>query len=111
MELSSLKYHELTVFLGSLWDKRDRRMDEYPLMNSPLPTFFICCGYLLFVTLIGPSFMKYRKPLNLKAFRIFYDLFQVVFSLYLFTQVYTYTYNNFLLVKENIITSCKFVPT
>ena len=88
MDQLSLKYNEWTAFFDTLWEKRDKRMDGYPLMSSPVPTFVICCGFVIFVTVIGPIYMKHRSPLNVKSFLIFYNLCQVILSLYLFIQVY-----------------------
>jgi len=69
------------------WEKRDRRMDGWPLMSSPWYTAAICATYVYLVKVAGPAFMKDRKPLNIRTFLIWYNLVQVIFSVYLFTEV------------------------
>ena len=77
----------LTNIYADFWERRDRRMDNWPLMDSPLPTMLLCGSYVLIVKVIGPKIMENRKPLDIKGFLIFYNLFQVVLSTYIFVEV------------------------
>ncbi|KAI4462109.1 fatty acid acyl transferase-related [Holotrichia oblita] len=53
-------------------------------MSSPLPTLLICLTYAYGVKVVGPMLMENRKPFNLRKPIIFYNLFQVIFSCWLF---------------------------
>jgi len=69
------------------WELRDRRMDGWPLMSSPLYTAAICATYVYLVKVAGPAYMKDRKPMNIRGFLIWYNLAQVMLSTYIFTEV------------------------
>ncbi|XP_001845514.2 elongation of very long chain fatty acids protein 7 isoform X1 [Culex quinquefasciatus] len=62
----------------------DPRAKELPLMADPLPTCGLIICYLLWVLLIGPMYMRDRKPMDLRRVIIFYNLFQVLLSGYMF---------------------------
>ncbi|XP_075236419.1 very long chain fatty acid elongase AAEL008004-like isoform X2 [Lycorma delicatula] len=69
----------------SVFDKNgDPRTANWFLMSSPLPTLAICLSYVYFVKVLGPKLMENRKPFLLKNVLIAYNLFQVVFSSWLF---------------------------
>ena len=85
MSNSSISAHGI---LEGIWDLRDRRVDEWPLMNSPLPTVALCCLYFYTVKFLGPWFMKERKPFDLKNTIIVYNFVQVAFSAWLFIKIY-----------------------
>ncbi|EZA51593.1 Elongation of very long chain fatty acids protein [Ooceraea biroi] len=53
-------------------------------MRSPFPTLFICFGYVYTVKVLGPKVMENRKPFQLKNTLVVYNLFQVIFSAWLF---------------------------
>ena len=74
--------------LEQIWDLRDRRVDNWPLMNSPLPTVALCCLYLYTVKFLGPWFMKDKKPYDLKSTIIVYNFAQVAFSAWLCIKIY-----------------------
>ncbi|XP_063975009.1 very long chain fatty acid elongase 7-like [Diachasmimorpha longicaudata] len=65
-------------------NKSDPRVNDWPLMSGPLPTFLICISYAYFVKVLGPKLMENRKPLSLRRIMIAYNLFQVIFSTWLF---------------------------
>lgn len=67
----------LNKILEDIWDLRDKRMDSYPLMNSPLPTAALCCLYFYCVKFLGPKLMSGRKPFEIKGIIIWYNLIQV----------------------------------
>ena len=87
MEVLSKTYSNLTDTYNTFWENRDKRMDGWPLMSSPLPTIMICATYVYIVKVWGPNFMKDRKPMNLKGFLIVYNLIQVLLSTYIFVEV------------------------
>lgn len=65
-------------------NKSDPRTTDWPLMSSPLPTAAICIGYVYIVKVLGPKLMENRKPFKLRKVLIYYNLFQVIFSCWLF---------------------------
>jgi elongation of very long chain fatty acids protein 7 len=65
----------------------DPRVNDWFLMSSPFPTMCICLTYAYTVKVIGPRLMENRKPFDLKYTLILYNLFQVIFSTYLFYEV------------------------
>uniref|UniRef100_A0AAG5DGJ0 Elongation of very long chain fatty acids protein n=1 Tax=Anopheles atroparvus TaxID=41427 RepID=A0AAG5DGJ0_ANOAO len=62
----------------------DPRAKQLPFMDNPLPTLGMITIYLLWVLLIGPMYMRDRKPMDLRRVIIFYNLFQVLLSGYMF---------------------------
>ncbi|XP_019873198.1 elongation of very long chain fatty acids protein AAEL008004-like [Aethina tumida] len=71
-------YHDL------MDNKSDPRVNNWPMMSSPFPTLAICLTYAYCVKVVGPKLMENRKPFELKRVLIFYNLFQVIFSTWLF---------------------------
>ncbi|XP_067008093.2 very long chain fatty acid elongase AAEL008004 [Anabrus simplex] len=63
--------------------KSDPRTSEWFLMSGPAPLVTILVSYLYFSTTAGPRYMKDRKPYQLKHVLMVYNLFQVVFSIWL----------------------------
>merc|ERR1719193_710476 len=68
---------------------RDKRADNLPLMNSSMPTIFICSLYAILV-FYGPRYMKHRPALNIKPVLIAYNTAQTLFSLYGFIQGWSF---------------------
>ncbi|XP_049543339.1 elongation of very long chain fatty acids protein 7 [Anopheles darlingi] len=62
----------------------DPRAKQLPFMDNPLPTLGMIMIYLFWVLLIGPMYMRDRKPMDLRRGIIFYNLFQVLLSGYMF---------------------------
>ncbi|XP_012350815.1 elongation of very long chain fatty acids protein AAEL008004 isoform X3 [Apis florea] len=62
----------------------DQRTTNWFMMSSPFPTLFICLSYVYGVKVLGPKLMENRKPFQLKNVLIVYNLFQMVFSAWLF---------------------------
>ncbi|CAI6369058.1 unnamed protein product [Macrosiphum euphorbiae] len=62
----------------------DPRTKDWFLMHNPLPTALICATYVFTVKVAGPRFMANRKPMELRNVLIAYNLFQVIFSSWLF---------------------------
>ncbi len=71
---------------NELWEQRDKRVDGWFMMDSFWPTPMLVAAYVYIVKIWGPRFMKDRKPYNLDTFLIYYNLFQVILSAYLFIQ-------------------------
>lgn len=68
-------------------NKSDPRVNNWAMMSSPFPTLAICLFYGYFVKVLGPKLMENRKPLDLRKVMIWYNLFQVIFSMWLFNEV------------------------
>ena len=75
------------AWYDDLWSLRDRRLDGWFLMESPLPTLLIVASYVYFVKTLGPRLMKDREPFNINAFMIVYNLSQVLLSAYMVKEV------------------------
>jgi elongation of very long chain fatty acids protein 7 len=56
-------------------------------MDTPIPTAAFIIVYLAWVCVIGPLFMRDRKPFGLKNTLIYYNAFQVLLSAYMFYEV------------------------
>jgi len=67
-------------------DLRDPRVDSWLLMSSIWPTTFICIAYVYVVKVLGPKFMENREPYNIKGILIVYNLFQTLFSFWMFKE-------------------------
>lgn len=65
----------------------DPRTNNWLLMSSPFPTLAICLSYVYLVKVLGPRLMENRKPMDLRYVLIVYNLFQVLFSTWLFYEV------------------------
>ena len=57
---------DLLNFYDRLWELRDPRVENLPLMSGPLPTVLICLTYVYVVTVWGPNFMRDRKPIEIR---------------------------------------------
>lgn len=66
----------------------DKRVANWPLMSSPLPTILLCASYLLVVGVL-PQVMAKRKALDSKAVMIFYNFGMVILNLYIFIELLT----------------------
>lgn len=74
--------------LHEILDKNaDQRTTDWFMMSSPFPTLFICLSYVYGVKVLGPKLMENRKPFQLKNALIIYNLFQMVFSAWLFYEI------------------------
>ncbi|XP_044017735.1 elongation of very long chain fatty acids protein AAEL008004-like isoform X2 [Aphidius gifuensis] len=65
----------------------DPRTTKWFLMSSPLYTAGICLSYVYLVKVLGPKLMENRKPFQLKKVLIAYNLFQVIFSTWIFYEI------------------------
>ena len=60
------------------------RVDDWFLMSSPWPTVALCVLYYYIIRVAGPRFMKDREPLNIQSLVVVYNLFQTLFSVWIF---------------------------
>ena len=67
-------------FLMNPFGVSDPRVNDWPLMDSPIPTVMIVGCYLYVVLVAGPKFMANRKPFQLNRTLIVYNAIQVIFS-------------------------------
>ncbi|KAF2881321.1 hypothetical protein ILUMI_24851 [Ignelater luminosus] len=65
----------------------DPRTANWLLMSSPFYTLGICLSYVYIVKVLGPKLMENRKPFQLKNTLIAYNLFQVIFSAWIFYEI------------------------
>ncbi len=72
----------VAAFFDRLWEVRDKRVDDWPLMASPWPTVTLCAAYVYCVTALGPTLMRDRQPFQLKNTILVYNLVQVLMSAY-----------------------------
>jgi len=64
----------------------DKRVDDWPLMQSPFPTLTISTIYLLTVWL-GPKWMKTREPFQLRFLLVVYNFGMVLLNFFIFKEV------------------------
>lgn len=72
-----------------MYVQADPRVEQWPLMGSPVPTIGLCLSYVCLVKWAGPCLMKRRQPLNIRPVMIAYNLTMVLLSLYLFLKLGT----------------------
>jgi hypothetical protein len=65
----------------------DNRAKNYPFIATPLATLGFVLAYLAWVVVIGPWYMRDKKPYNLRSTLIYYNAFQVLLSAYMFYEV------------------------
>lgn len=68
--------------------KKDPVVDTWPFMKSPFPVLGVLAFYLYFVLKGGPKYMAKREPFQLKSLLIFYNAYQVLFSVWLCCQAF-----------------------
>ena len=62
----------------------DPRVKNFSFMDNPLTTIGMILTYLAWVMVIGPIYMRDRKPMNLRNTLIVYNAGQVLLSSYMF---------------------------
>lgn len=65
-------------------NKSDPRVADWPMMSSPVPTLALCIFYAYFSKSLAPKLMEKRKPMDLRNFLVVYNLFQTIFSTWIF---------------------------
>lgn len=71
-------YHDL------MDNRSDSRVKDWPMMQSPVPTLLLCLSYAYFCKSLAPRLMQNRKPFDLRKTLVVYNLFQTVFSAWIF---------------------------
>ena len=66
---------------NSLASGGDARIQHLPLMKSPLTVHLIVLSYVLFVTKIGPRYMKSRPAFQLRNLLLCYNLAMMLYNL------------------------------
>ncbi|XP_054714831.1 elongation of very long chain fatty acids protein 7-like [Uloborus diversus] len=81
-------------FEGYRWmmDKSDPRTLEWPLCGSPFPMLSLIAGYVYFVKVLGPQWMKDRPPFRIERTIIAYNVAMVVLSAFFFLYGGSFTY-------------------
>jgi hypothetical protein len=100
MDVVAAKYREYSTLYNQVWEKRDRRVDGWLLMDSPIPTMLLCATYVYIVKVWGPNYMRDRKPMNIRGFLIAYNAFQVAFSTYIFLGVNIHVFTQSFSVRK-----------
>lgn len=77
-------FHFQRSLIHTLFFQTDSRVEEWPMVKSPLPTLGLCLSYVVFVKVIGPRLMKNREPFNIRWLMITYNLVMVAVSTYIF---------------------------
>jgi len=72
----------------------DKRVKDWFLMSSPLPTLTMCLSYAFIVKVLGPRLMRDRKPFQLRKTLIVYNLLQVIFSTWIFYEAWDGAWGN-----------------
>ncbi|KAJ3629153.1 hypothetical protein MTP99_013566 [Tenebrio molitor] len=67
-----------------IFEYEDPRTQNYFLMSSPLPLFFILATYVSFIFKIGPAVMKNRQPVNLDKVMMVYNWAQIILNATIF---------------------------
>ena len=92
------------ILKNQIYFNTDRRVEEWPLMSSPLPTVLICLIYVLTVKVWGPRLMRDRPAFELRRTLIVYNFVQVLFSAWIFRLVWsnTTTLYNIIIIKQKL---------
>ena len=73
----------MVEYYDYVWSLRDRRVDDWPLMQSIVPTLLLSASYFIICIFLGPWLMKEKKPYEFKNLIQVYNLSQVLISAYI----------------------------
>ncbi|KAJ3660589.1 hypothetical protein Zmor_005030 [Zophobas morio] len=76
----SLIHDRLLSGVPNISEYADSRIENYPLMGSPLQITIILASYALFVMKTGPAFMKNRQPMKLDHVIMVYNWVQIILN-------------------------------
>ncbi|XP_036405411.1 elongation of very long chain fatty acids protein 4b [Megalops cyprinoides] len=65
----------------------DKRVEKWPLMESPFPTLGISFLYLVFLW-VGPKYMQHREPFQFRKTLIIYNFSMVILNFYICKELY-----------------------
>ncbi|XP_066110073.1 very long chain fatty acid elongase 4 [Saccopteryx bilineata] len=88
----STALNDTVEFYRWTWSIADKRVENWPLMQSPWTTLCISTLYLLFVWL-GPKWMKAREPFQMRLVLIIYNFGMVLLNLFIFRELFMGSYN------------------
>ena len=81
--VSKLFKISVVEYYDYVWSLRDRRVDDWPLMQSIVPTLLLSASYFIICIFLGPWLMKEKKPYEFKNLIQVYNLSQVLISAYI----------------------------
>ncbi|XP_052800747.1 elongation of very long chain fatty acids protein 4-like isoform X2 [Mya arenaria] len=87
MELIVDKFNHFTRFYGWALSVSDKRVADWFLMQGYTPTLVITAIYVIFVTKIGPAFMKDREPFKLKWPIVIYNFICIAINAHICTSL------------------------
>lgn len=76
-------FSNIMRFYDYLLKRTDVRVQDYPLMQSPIVMTLILLSYVFLVLYVGPRYMASRKPYNLKTPMVIYNFSMVFFNAYI----------------------------
>lgn len=88
MELVVDKYNHFQEFYSWALSVADKRVDGWLLMDGYTPTLVITAIYVIFVTWIGPAFMKNREPFKLKWPIVIYNFICIAVNFHICSQLF-----------------------
>nr|XP_014096448.1 elongation of very long chain fatty acids protein-like [Bactrocera oleae] len=68
----------MSLSLENIFPERDPVAQQLPLLGSPVPIIALTLAYLAIVLVIGPIFMRNRKPYNIKKVILVYNFLQII---------------------------------
>ncbi|KAH7947818.1 elongation of very long chain fatty acids protein AAEL008004 [Rhipicephalus sanguineus] len=77
-------FDQLSWAYHSVLSNTDPRVAKWPLMGSPLPVISILIGYVYFVKVWGPAWMRDRKAFNLRNIILAYNMGHVAANAFFF---------------------------
>lgn len=87
MKINSQKRLQVYFVFFYFFNIPDPRVQGFLFMDNPLPTIGLVLTYLSCVLVIGPLWMRDRKPFNINSILVIYNAFQVTLSAYMFYEV------------------------
>lgn len=92
MEVLAKAFRAPFEFYFWMMSKSDPRTINWPLCGSPLPLLSIIFSYVYFVKVLGPQWMKGRKPFQIERTIVLYNILMVIFSAGFFLYGGSYSY-------------------
>uniref|UniRef100_W8BT37 Elongation of very long chain fatty acids protein n=1 Tax=Ceratitis capitata TaxID=7213 RepID=W8BT37_CERCA len=77
-----------------IFHERDPVAEQLPLYGSPIPIIVLTLIYLAIVLVLGPLFMRNRKPFNIKNVILAYNFAQIIANCWLCYQFIVIFYAN-----------------
>ena len=76
------------------WENRDKRVDDWPMMDSPNVILILCIMYFVCVKFIGPVYMANREPYNVRKIMAVYNIIQIIGSCWIAMSFWKYGWGN-----------------